>query len=113
MGRERREKRQGMGEEKESSGSILGLPSRLGLPSGAFTLQLFSARFMTEAENFGLSIGQMSQLTNRQYKFSSFSHESCTKKAQCKRTLKQTVIRLKFILYQIYPLCKSVEIYLT
>ena len=71
------------------------------VPKGAFALELFSARLLTEAGKFGLPIGgqvsdltnrsrlhlgQLTHLTNRQSKFSSLSHESRAKKSQCKRT---------------------------
>ena len=45
----------------------------------------FSARLMTVTGKFRLPIGHS---TNRQSKFSSHSHESRSKKSQCKRILK-------------------------
>ena len=40
---------------------------------------------MTETGKFGLPIGEVSELTNRQAELSSLSHESRAKMSQCKR----------------------------
>ena len=46
----------------------------------------FCGRLMTVTGKFQFSTGRLAQSTNRQSEFSSHSHESPTKKSQCKRT---------------------------
>jgi len=45
---------------------------------GAFILKLFSVRLMTVTGKLRLSIGRLSQSTNKRSEFSSHSHESST-----------------------------------
>ena len=53
---------------------------------------------VTEVGKFGLSIGQLTYLTNRQSEFTSHSHESrARKKFQCKRTFTRRNIQHKGI----------------
>ena len=53
-----------------------------------FTLRLFSARVMTVTGKLRLRNGRLSQSTNRQFEFSTLSHQLRAKKAQWKRTLR-------------------------
>ena len=54
---------------------------------GPFTCRLFSARPMIVTGKFRSPIGTLTHSKNRQLEFSSHSHGSRTKKAQCKRAL--------------------------